>query len=330
MSGVRVPHCPPFSGNAPTPDLPLINSPRGQLIVNADDFGLTSGVNRGIIELHSAGLVTSTSLMARAGATDEAIDLALQTPRSAWVATWFWSTANRCSRRIKFPRSSIAHTGHFPHSLNTFLARLFTGRIRAAEVEAEAGAQIDSLQQRGIRLTHIDTHKHTHVLPQVLRPVLRAARLAEFARSAIHLSRSGQFAPRRARSGCALSRSAHCAGWSRSVAGSSRKKDLRLPDGTIAVIGTGILDCRHASFPAREPARRHMGAGHTSRLQRRRSRVASARVFVLRATSSARRSRPSKNFPAIELISFADSQPALALNRKPCALTVDLAARLTF
>ena len=48
--------------------------------MNADDFGLTSGINRGIIELHSAGLVTSTSLMARAGATDEAVDLALATP----------------------------------------------------------------------------------------------------------------------------------------------------------------------------------------------------------------------------------------------------------
>ena len=52
----------------------------GRLIVNADNFGLTSGVNRAIIELHAAGLVTSTSLMARAGATDEAIELACATP----------------------------------------------------------------------------------------------------------------------------------------------------------------------------------------------------------------------------------------------------------
>jgi predicted glycoside hydrolase/deacetylase ChbG (UPF0249 family) len=48
-----------------------------RLIVNADDFGLTSGVNRAIVELHQAGVLTSTTLMARAAATDEAIALAL-------------------------------------------------------------------------------------------------------------------------------------------------------------------------------------------------------------------------------------------------------------
>jgi len=52
------------------------------------------------------------------------------------------------------------------------------GRISAAEVEAEAAAQIEVLQSQGLKLTHIDTHKHTHMFPAVLRPVLRAARAA--------------------------------------------------------------------------------------------------------------------------------------------------------
>jgi hypothetical protein len=46
------------------------------------------------------------------------------------------------------------------------------------EIEAEAAAQIALLQSKGLRLTHIDTHKHTHMFPAVLRPVLRAARAA--------------------------------------------------------------------------------------------------------------------------------------------------------
>ena len=66
----------------------------------------------------------------------------------------------------------------FPNSLTTFLLRLFTGRIRASEIEAEAAAQIALLQGTGLRLTHIDTHKHAHMFPPVLRPVLRAARAA--------------------------------------------------------------------------------------------------------------------------------------------------------
>src|ERR1035441_6046896 len=52
----------------------------GSLIVNADDFGLTPGVNRAIVELHRAGLLTSATLMARAPATEEAIEIARTTP----------------------------------------------------------------------------------------------------------------------------------------------------------------------------------------------------------------------------------------------------------
>ena len=66
-------------------------------------------------------------------------------------------------------------TGRFQPTLGAFLRRLFTGRIRSSEIEAEAAAQIALLQSRGVVLTHIDTHKHVHLLPAVLRPVLRAA-----------------------------------------------------------------------------------------------------------------------------------------------------------
>jgi predicted glycoside hydrolase/deacetylase ChbG (UPF0249 family) len=70
-------------------------------------------------------------------------------------------------------------TGRFQPTLGAFLARLLTGRIRASEIEAEAAAQIARLKSVGVALTHIDTHKHTHMFPAVLRPVLRAAKAAE-------------------------------------------------------------------------------------------------------------------------------------------------------
>jgi predicted glycoside hydrolase/deacetylase ChbG (UPF0249 family) len=69
-------------------------------------------------------------------------------------------------------------TGQFHPRLGSFLRRLLTGRISPAEIESEAAAQIAVLQDRGLRLTHIDTHKHTHMFPAVLWPVLRAARAA--------------------------------------------------------------------------------------------------------------------------------------------------------
>ena len=62
--------------------------------------------------------------------------------------------------------------------MDHFLKRSFTARIRSADVEAEASAQLALLQSYGLRLTHVDTHKHIHMFPAILRSVLRAARSA--------------------------------------------------------------------------------------------------------------------------------------------------------
>jgi predicted glycoside hydrolase/deacetylase ChbG (UPF0249 family) len=63
-------------------------------------------------------------------------------------------------------------------TLGKFLRKLFTERIHSSEIEAETDAQIELLRSKGVALTHIDTHKHVHMFPAVLRPVLRAARAA--------------------------------------------------------------------------------------------------------------------------------------------------------
>jgi chitin disaccharide deacetylase len=137
-----------------------------RLIINADDFGLTHGVNQAIAELHRASVLTSTTLMAREKATDEAIEIALATP----------SLGVGCHVVLVGGESVLP--GGFQLPMGTFLRRALTGRIDSAAIEAEAGAQINLLQNRGLTLTHIDTHKHTHMFPAVLRPVLRAARNA--------------------------------------------------------------------------------------------------------------------------------------------------------
>jgi len=286
----------------------LINTPRGQLIVNADDFGLTSGVNRGIIELHSAGLVTSTSLMARAGATDEALDLVLQTPTLGVGCHVVLVDGEPVLPPDQIPTLVDRKTGHFPHSLNTFLARLFTGRISAAEVEAEAGAQIDFLQQRGIRLTHIDTHKHTHVLPQVLHPLLRAAgaRGIRAIRNPFEPKWSIHVTPR--------------AQWLRTVqvsalrwlepfcCGIIEKEGFVTTGGTVAVIGTGILDCAMlrsmlTSLPTGTwELVTHPGYNDAD-LECLRTRLRASRDGERDALTTL------KEFPGIRLISFAELRP---------------------
>jgi chitin disaccharide deacetylase len=278
------------------------------LIVNADDFGLTSGVNRAIIELHGVGLVTSTSLMARASATDEAIDLAHSAPMLGVGCHIVLVDGEPVLPPDQIPTLVDSRTGHFPHSLNTFLARLFTGRIRAAEVEAEAGAQIGSLQQRGVRLTHIDTHKHTHVLPQVLHPVLRAARARGIRaiRNPFEPKWSIHATPR--------------AQWLRTVqvsalrwlepfcCGIIQKEGFATTRGTIAVIGTGILDaatlrCMLTNLPTGTwELVTHPGYNDAD-LERIRTRLRASRDGERDALTTL------KEFPGIRLISFAELQP---------------------
>jgi hopanoid biosynthesis associated protein HpnK len=150
----------------------------GRLIVNADDFGLTAGVNRAIVELHQAGVLTSTSLMARAKTTAEAIEIARATPTLGVGCHIVLVDGQPVLSPSEIPTLVDQSTGHLHFTLGAFLRRLFTGRIDPAEIEAEVAAQISYLQSNGVALTHIDTHKHTHMFPTVLRAVLRAARAA--------------------------------------------------------------------------------------------------------------------------------------------------------
>jgi len=152
--------------------------PVTRLIVNADDFGLTSGVNRAIVELHQAGVLTSTTLMARAQATDEAIRLAGENPGLGIGCHVVLVDGQSQLDPSQLPTLTDATTGLFHAKLGGFLLRLLAGRIRSSEIERESSAQIARLQSAGIRLTHIDAHKHTHMFPGVLRPILRAARRA--------------------------------------------------------------------------------------------------------------------------------------------------------
>ena len=144
-----------------------------RLIVNADDFGLTSGVNRAILEGNRSGIVTSATLMANAKATNAAIDLAkseptLKTGCHVVLIDGVPLTANLPSLTQSSQR--------FRTSMKQFAIAAVRGQIAADEIQQEAEAQIRKLQSAGITLTHLDSHKHTHMFPHILRPMVRAAK----------------------------------------------------------------------------------------------------------------------------------------------------------
>lgn len=144
-----------------------------RLIVNADDFGLTSGVNRAIVEGNRSGIVTSATLMANAKASDGAIDIAkaqpsLNTGCHVVLIDGVPLTANL---------PTLAETPQrFRTSLKQFAMAAVRKQIAAEEIQREVEAQIRKIQSRGITLTHVDSHKHTHMFPHILRPLLRAAK----------------------------------------------------------------------------------------------------------------------------------------------------------
>jgi hopanoid biosynthesis associated protein HpnK len=146
-----------------------------RLIVNADDFGLTAGINRAIVEAHQNGVVTSATVMANGAALSEAAQLAQSYPglsvgcHTVLVDGFPASDASQVSTLLQ------NGAAQFHDSLTKFAALALRGRFDPRQIEAEASAQIRKIQSAGITVSHLDTHKHTHLFSQVLDPLLRAA-----------------------------------------------------------------------------------------------------------------------------------------------------------
>ena len=148
-----------------------------RLIINADDFGLTAGVNRAIVEAHQRGVVTSATMMANAGAVGDAVTCALQTRLSVGCHVVLIDGAPLLPPRDVSSLVVADGAGAcFHDSWLRFAARALRRHFDEDQIAAEVEAQIRKIQQRGLPVTHVDSHKHVHLLPSVLAPMLRAAK----------------------------------------------------------------------------------------------------------------------------------------------------------
>ncbi|HWW98619.1 MAG TPA: ChbG/HpnK family deacetylase [Edaphobacter sp.] len=146
-----------------------------RLIINADDFGLTPGVNRAIAELHRAKALTSATLMATGPAFEDAVAIAHANPTLGVGCHIVLTDGVPASPPERIPTLLGPDRKTFRPSLLNFVFDLLSGRIREEDIVREAFAQIHRLQQAGINITHLDTHKHTHLFPAVARSLLRVA-----------------------------------------------------------------------------------------------------------------------------------------------------------
>lgn len=217
-----------------------------RLIINADDFGLTQGVNRAIVEAHCEGVVTSATLMVNAAAIEDAIQRARSTPRlSMGCHVVLVDGVPVLGGRHTPSLTPGKAANRFYQSLGGFALRVVGSRIEADEIEAEATAQIRKLQVAGIAVSHVDTHKHTHIFPQVLRPLLRAARACGVTAirnpfGPLHLSVVAERPSLLRQHAKVTVLSPLGKTFRRSVADAG----LLTPDGTVGIVATGALDDR--------------------------------------------------------------------------------------
>ncbi len=151
----------------------MTDAPR--LVVNADDFGLSAGVNRGILEAYAAGVVSSVSVLVNApGWTD-----AVQRLRDLGPGLGVGLHVNLTMGRPVSWGGGLcdARSGRF-HTLPALVARALAGRLDPGDVAIECAAQLARLRNAGLIVTHLDSHRHVHVLPGVWGAVVEAARAA--------------------------------------------------------------------------------------------------------------------------------------------------------
>lgn len=181
------------------------------LIINADDFGLHSGINQAIINAHQKGIVTSTTLIASGPAFDEAIQMALHTPNlSVGVHLTLVGGLPSASTPDLIP-SLLTSKAVFRENHVAFIRDWLQGKINPDEIFIEWSAQIEKIQAKGIAISHFDSHQHLHVLPGLSELVLKLAK--KYSVSAIRLPKepisffaTGPLAPMRilARDGLTL------------------------------------------------------------------------------------------------------------------------------
>ena len=145
------------------------------LIVNADDLGWTEGVNRGIVEAHRKGLVTSTSLLANGRAFESALAAAISNPQLG-IGVHLNLSDGPPSAPADEVRGLLNEAGELEEGPESLLLRIASRSLALEEVEQEWDAQIGKVRATGIEPTHLDGHKHVQMLPGLFEIALRLAK----------------------------------------------------------------------------------------------------------------------------------------------------------
>jgi predicted glycoside hydrolase/deacetylase ChbG (UPF0249 family) len=220
-----------------------------QLIINADDLGLTNGVNRAIVETHNGGLVTSSTLMANGAAFDDAIKLLGSAPGLSVGCHVVLVDGTPISPPDEIRTLLASRSGEpdkFHSRLSPVAARAVFGGFDPDELTNEIVAQVKKLQAAGVQVIHLDTHKHTHIFPSILRALVKAARICGVPAIRNPFVPAGALRVRQFGKKPALWKRFGQVRMLRTFAGKFRdrmkRSGLTAPDGIVGVIETGAFN----------------------------------------------------------------------------------------
>src|SRR3989442_2402966 len=144
-----------------------------RLVVDVGEFGFSVRVNRGVLEADAAGVVSCVWVLVNTAGWPDARDRLRAIGGTLGVGLHLNLTTG--APLTTAPSLTSPRTGRF-HSLAALVSRALTGRLDPAHVAAECAAQLARLREAGVRVTHIDSHRHVHVLPGVWGAVIETAR----------------------------------------------------------------------------------------------------------------------------------------------------------
>ena len=142
------------------------------LIINADDLGMTPGTNKAIFEGYDSGMITHTSIMANGDYFSEAIE-GLQSRKELGVGMHLNLTYGKA---LHFSHIYNDEQGIFNLGYLKLLALSAYNKEFMEETEEEFKQQILRVMNTGLTVTHIDSHRHIHLIPGIYRIVIKLAK----------------------------------------------------------------------------------------------------------------------------------------------------------
>lgn len=142
------------------------------LIINADDFGYSTAVNRAILQAHQQGVLTSTSLMVNERAADEAVQLAKATPSLA-VGLHLVLVLGRAALSPATIPHLVDAAGNFTNSSFTAGVKYYFSPAARRELRQEMRAQFEKFRATGLPFSHVDGHTHLHMHPVIFDELLK-------------------------------------------------------------------------------------------------------------------------------------------------------------